>query len=286
MLIAISESTDVYGNLAIEECLLDAPPQVPVLFLYANAPCVVIGKNQNPWRECRLSLMAQEGVAFARRISGGGAVYHDEGNLNISVITSRTRYCEEKQYALVSRALEPFGIRAERLGKSSLAVNGRKFSGQAFCYRGQAVLHHGTLLARADLDRLRRYLGPELPGIETRAVASIPASVMNLSDASPGLSISSLHAALADSFRAMYSDDANGREPLVCSAEDLVAETIWRPLAQRNAAEQWLFDRTPRFEFSAGGRRIRVEKARLPEEGGRRFADWLAEQAEAALCQR
>ena len=177
MLIVQSQSTDVYRNLAVEEWLFDhADLRGPILFLCVNSPCVVIGKNQNPWRECRLSLMGKEGVPLARRISGGGAVYHDEGNLNFGVIVPRAEYCEEKQYELIFQTLEATALQhvnLYKMGKNSLAINGKKFSGQAFCFRGQHVLHHGTLLVNSDLDRLNRYLGSEIDGIETKAIASI-----------------------------------------------------------------------------------------------------------------
>jgi lipoate-protein ligase A len=208
MLIVQSKSTDVYRNLAVEEWLLDhAGERGPILFLCVNSPCVVIGKNQNPWRECRLSLMEKEGVPLARRISGGGAVYHDEGNLNFGVIVPRTEYREEKQYELIIQTLQKFGIKASKLRKNSLAVDGLKFSGQAFCFRGQHVLHHGTLLVNSDLDRLGRYLGSEIDGIETKAVASVPSEVMNLADAAPGLTVETLSAALIEVFKDMYGSD-------------------------------------------------------------------------------
>jgi len=190
VLIVTTENRDIYHNLALEEWLLDhADGRAPVLFLFVNSPCVVIGKNQNPWRECRLSLMEKESVPLARRVSGGGAVYHDEGNLNIGVIVPRTEYREEKQYELVFQTLEKFGIKASKVRKNTLAAGGKKFSGQAFCFRRQHVLHHGTLLVSSDLKRLGRYLGPELDGIETKAVASVPSEVMNLSEAAPGLTV-------------------------------------------------------------------------------------------------
>jgi lipoate-protein ligase A len=200
-----SDCRDVYRNLAMEEWLLDNAPELPVLVLYVNSPCVVIGKNQNPWRECRLSLMEKEGVPLARRISGGGAVYHDAGNLNVGVIVSRTKYVEEKQYELIFQTLEKFGIKGSRLGKNSLAVNDLKFSGQAFCYRRDRVLHHGTLLVNADLARLGRYLGPEVDGIETKAVASVPAKVANLSAFASGLTVGKLTAALIKTFQMLYA---------------------------------------------------------------------------------
>lgn len=259
MLIVSSSQTDIYRNLAIEEWLLDHAPELPVLFLCVNDPCVVIGKNQNPWRECRLSRMEKDDVPLARRISGGGAVYHDKGNLNVSVIVSRTSYKEQKQYELIFRALERFGIHGERMGKNSLAVGGLKFSGQAFCYRKNRVLHHGTLLVDADLHRLGRYLGPEIEGIETRAVASVPAKVMNLANDARGLTIESLTTALKDIFKGMYGDDGVGE----LGGDEIIPLTKLYSMAEKGTADEWKFCHTPRFAVNFDDRSIEVEKGRI-----------------------
>lgn len=265
MLIVQSRSTDVYRNLAVEEWLLDhAALSGPVLFLCVNSPCVVIGKNQNPWRECRLSLMEKEGIALARRISGGGAVYHDEGNLNVGVIVPRTEYREEKQYELLFAALEMFGIQASKLRKNSLAVDGKKFSGQAFCFRGQHVLHHGTLLVNSDLDRLNRYLGPEMEGIETKAVASVPAEVMNLADAASGLTMEKLSEALVKVFCGMYGSTG------VCEygSDETVPKAELLPLVSRLSSDDWRFAQTPRFQVLLNGQTLEIEKGRITNRDG------------------
>jgi lipoate-protein ligase A len=259
MLIVQSKSTDVYRNLAMEEWLLDHTPALPVLFLCVNDPCVVIGKNQNPWRECRLSLMEKEGVPLARRISGGGAVYHDAGNLNVGVIVSRTSYDEQKQYELIFRALERFGIHGERVGKNSLAASGLKFSGQAFCYRKNRVLHHGTLLVNADLKRLGRYLGPELEGVETRAVTSVPAKVMNLADAGKELTVEKLSAALIEIFQGMYGRSGAAE----CRGDGTVPEEEVLPVIEKRASTEWKLCHTPCFRVTLGGQTICVEKGRV-----------------------
>jgi lipoate-protein ligase A len=266
MLIVTTEKTDVYRNLALEEWLLDHAPRLPLLFLYVNAPCAVIGKNQNPWRECRLSRMEKEGVLLARRISGGGTVYHDEGNLNVSVIVPRTEYREDKQYELIFRALEPFGIHAARLGKNSLAVDGKKFSGQAFCFRGQRVLHHGTLLVSSNLDRLGRYLGAEIEGIETKAVASVPSEVMNLAEAAPGLTVKKLSDALIEMFRELY-----GRESGKSAAaggwerwsDDRFPDAEISLIAEKISSYDWKFTHTPRFQVNLNGQMLEVEKGHI-----------------------
>jgi lipoate-protein ligase A len=266
MLIVQSQSTDVYRNLAVEEWLFDhADRRGPVLFLCVNATCVVIGKNQNPWKECRLSLMEKEGVPLARRISGGGAVYHDEGNLNFGVIVPRTEYREEKQYELIFQTLEKFGIKASKLRKNSLAVDGKKFSGQAFCFRGQHVLHHGTLLANSDLNRLGRYLGPEVEDIQTKAVASVPSEVMNLSDAAPGLTVEKLSDALIETFRKMYGSGGvssfakASADRVECWSDADILEKIGAA-TQLLSSNDWKLNHTPRFQVTLNGQTLEVEK--------------------------
>jgi lipoate---protein ligase len=263
MLIVQSDSTDVYRNLAAEEWLFDHAPELPVLFLYVNDPCVVIGKNQNPWRECRLSLMETEGVPLARRISGGGAVYHDGGNLNVSVMVPRTEYVEQKQYELIFQAIalqEKLSI----LGKNSLGVDGLKFSGQAFCHRRGRSLHHGTLLVNADLARLGRYLGPELEGIETKAVASVPSKVANLAQFVPGLTVESLSASLIEQFKKMYGSGGVAEWWSDIDIEKNGAATQLFPMIGKISSDAWKLGHTPRFFFQG----LEVEKGRVVNRPG------------------
>jgi lipoate-protein ligase A len=266
---------DVFLNLALEEWLLTHAPQVPLLLLYTNAPCVVIGKNQNPWREARLSQMAAEGVALARRISGGGAVYHDEGNLNFSVLCARADYREERQVEWIFQTLERFGLRAARLGKTSLGIDGLKFCGQAFCFRGERVVHHGTLLVRADLCRLQRYLGAELQDIQTQAVASVPVPVANLSALAPGLTCEVLSAALAETFQDLYGGG--------CPAPALPAADALRELAERNRSAEWILGATPRFEVTMNGQTFRVERGRIVRSDGTPAPDFFKATPEEFL---
>lgn len=251
MLIFESESMDVYRNLAIEEYLMDHVNDCgPILFLWQSECAVVLGKNQNPWKECRLNLMEQEHVPLARRVSGGGTVYHDAGNLNYCVITSREAYKEEQAYELVSQALETFGIQAEKTGKSNLSVDGLKFSGNAFAFRKGRAMHHGTLLLATDLERLNRYLGSMADGIETHAIASVPASVTNL-----GVDKAALVEALKVSFTQVYENKgpSPGRE------SDLDSEKL-DAIYARQLSNDWKFCATPRFSVDVDGQRVEVVK--------------------------
>jgi lipoate-protein ligase A len=249
MLIAESQSLDVYRNLAIEEYLMDRVQDCgPVLFLWRSSCAVVVGKNQNPWRECRLDRMEQDGVPLARRISGGGTVYHDAGNLNYCVITSREEYREEKAYEMVFQAFEPLGIRAEKTGTSNLSVNGLKFSGNAFAFRKGRALHHGTLLLQTDLPRLGRYLGSMIDGIETHAIASVPARVANL-----GVDLETVSLALKKSFQTLYEDGIDARW-----TDKKPDETSLEILVERQVSDVWRYGATPRFYLEAKGLRMEV----------------------------
>jgi lipoate-protein ligase A len=264
MLIVESQSLDVYRNLAIEEYLMDqVVDRGPVLFLWRSDCAVVMGKNQNPWRECRLDLMRDEGVPLARRISGGGTVYHDAGNLNYSVIVDRTKYREDQAYEMVLQALKTFGVDAEKTGKSNLSVDGRKFSGNAFCFRKGRVLHHGTLLLDTRLERLDRYLGSMFDQIETRAIASVPAEVMNL-----GLGVEELSLALVEGFRSLYGDG----EPYYWSEAEL-KEAVFRPLLDRQISSDWHYGATPRFSVGQRGFRLEVVKGVVVQAEGQ-YAEW------------
>ncbi|MEE9368622.1 MAG: lipoate--protein ligase [Pontiella sp.] len=273
MLIFESQSKDVYRNLAIEEYLMDQMTDAgPILFLWQSDCAVVMGKNQNPWRECRLDLMKKDGVPLARRISGGGTVYHDVGNLNYCVIVERTEYKEEMAYQMIFHALDNFGIRAEKTGKSNLSVDGRKFSGNAFSFRKGRALHHGTLLLNTDLDRLNRYLGSLFDHIDTHAISSVPADVMNLN-----LDTTELSATLKESFRSLYG--RNGPSPDVHFELD---EMALMPLEDRQVSDNWKYGATPRFSLEVNGLQMEVVKGMVvdAENKAKPFVDF----ADSLLC--
>lgn len=232
-------TTDVFRNLAAEEWLLDAPPpQTPLLFLWQSSSAVVIGKNQNPWLECDTAALAGEGVTLARRISGGGAVYHDGGNLNYALLQPRAEYDRGQVFDRLADALRGLGIPAERMGRSSLGCGGRKFSGTAFCFRGGRALHHGTVLVNADLDRLRRVLQVPARRIRTRAIASEPAPVMNLQEVRPSLTVETLAAALAGAWG----------QGVVDRSEPWQTDARYGELCRRHTSAAWRWGRTPPFE--------------------------------------
>ncbi len=250
MHVVISNRTDVHENLAAEEGLLDhGDTGNSFLLICRNDPCVVIGKNQNPWRECAVAHLPAMGIALARRITGGGTVYHDRGNLNVSLILPRDGYQREAVMRIWLRALSSCGVAAELVDEVSIAVQGRKVSGQAFCFRRDRVLHHGTLLWRADLARLRGALAPELPTMETRAVRSRPMPVMNLAEvisATDEEGIALLGRAMADAFGAPWlMAHASPVDPFALPGhEERVA---------RLRSREWIYGLTPAFSCVING---------------------------------
>ena len=201
----ISSSTNPYLNLAVEEYLLETvKPNQLILYLWQNERTVVIGKNQNAWKECDLPAMERDGVRLARRVSGGGAVYHDLGNLNFTFLTCRGDYDVARQTEVILQAVRALGIPAEKNGRNDLTVDGQKFSGHAYYQTGDQCYHHGTLMVSVDLAPLEGYLNVSPLKLQAKGVASVRARVGNLADFCPGLTIPRLRQALVEAFGQVY----------------------------------------------------------------------------------
>ena len=200
-----SGSFDPFLNLATEQHLLDTVEGgCCLLYLWQNQNTVVIGKNQNPWAECRASLLESEGGHLARRLSGGGAVFHDLGNLNFTFLVPTEDYDLGKQQRVLLEACQSFGIPAELSGRNDLTADGRKFSGNAFYHNGSRSYHHGTLLVNVDGEKLSRYLTPTRAKLEAKGVPSVRSRVVNLMELCPSLSIDGLKKALVEAFEKVY----------------------------------------------------------------------------------
>ena len=148
----ISDSYDPWFNLAVEECIFRQMPATQrVLFLWRNADTVVIGRAQNPWKECNTRRMEEDNVRLARRSSGGGAVFHDLGNLNFTFSVTEENYDLHRQQQVILAACRLLGLRAELSGRNDLLAEGRKFSGNSFYAHNGRAFHNGTLLVDADM---------------------------------------------------------------------------------------------------------------------------------------
>ena len=200
-----AQGTDPHENLATEKVLMDAlGPGEAMLYLWQNLNTVVIGKNQNAWLECRTSLLEDEGGKLARRLSGGGAVFHDLGNLNFTFLMCKEDYDLDKQVTVIQKACQLEGIRAEKSGRNDLLADGRKFSGNAFYQDKIHAYHHGTLMVDVDKDKLGRYLSPPKAKLQAKGVASVRSRVVNLKELSPTLTIESMRANMIRAFEDVY----------------------------------------------------------------------------------
>ena len=197
--------TDPCHNLALEKYLMDhVQPGQCILYLWQNANTVVIGRNQCAADECRIPELEAAGGRLARRLSGGGAVYHDLGNLNFTFLARRTDYDVTRQTEVILQAVRALSVPAEKNGRNDLTAEGKKFSGHAYYRSGDACCHHGTLMADVALDRLGLYLKPAPDKLKAKGVQSVRARVVNLARYCPGLTIPQLRQSLANAFGQVY----------------------------------------------------------------------------------
>ena len=239
----LSPSFDGYRNLAVDEWLLDTLGKDDMaLYFYINANAVIIGKNQNPYRECNLKHMERDNVQLVRRITGGGAVYHDKGNLNFSFICGNNRYDEHAQFELILNAVRSLGIPCEFSGKNDLKADGMKFSGNAFCARKNTKQHHGTLLVNADLTKLTDYLNPDPKKMRAKGVTSVRQKVCNLCDFRPGLSTEQV----ADAVKSAFTNACKDVVDFVPSKAD---EEQISKYYEKQTSWEWKLGNTPEFDF-------------------------------------
>ena len=207
--IVISTQTNPYLNIAVENYLLSQPSDGEVtMYLWRNRRTVVIGQNQNPWAECDVERLETDGGYLMRRRTGGGAVYHDLGNLNFSFVVPYECYDLSRQFGVLQRAVAAFGLTTEVSGRNDVLCGGRKFSGNAFAKGRHQRLHHGTILIRTDVEELQRYLKPKPAKLQKHGVASVQSRVVNLGELVPELTAESLIPCMVEAFECEYGTPA------------------------------------------------------------------------------
>lgn len=181
-----SPYVDPYINLGVEETLLETcPPDTLRFYLWQNANTVVIGKNQHAQSEVAIERLLEDHGKLARRSSGGGAVYHDMGNLNFTFILDEAHYDVKKQMHVIARAMQSLGYNAVVSGRNDIEVDGAKVSGNAFLKRDGFGLHHGTILHSVNKEKLGIYLSVSEAKLKRKQVASVKARIVNLNDLKP-----------------------------------------------------------------------------------------------------
>ncbi|UYO36436.1 lipoate--protein ligase [Bacillus zhangzhouensis] len=251
-------------NLAIEEyCLKYLDPEETYLLFYINQPSIIIGKNQNTIEEINTKYVEDNGIKVVRRLSGGGAVYHDKGNLNFSFITKDdgdSFHNFKKFTEPVIKALQKLGVKAELSGRNDIMADGRKISGNAqFATRGR-IFSHGTLLFDSEIEHVVSALNVKKEKIESKGIKSIRSRVANISELMD-------QKMTTEEFRKIllsYIFDTNGDVP-----QYRLTEKDWEKIHEisrdRYQKWEWNYGRSPKFNlqhskrFPAGSIDLRLE---------------------------
>ncbi|GHV54466.1 lipoate--protein ligase [Spirochaetia bacterium] len=244
-----TEETNPYRNIGLEALLLEAvQPGTCILYLWQNRHSVIIGRNQNAWKECRVEKLEASGGFLARRLSGGGAVYHDLGNLNFTFLVPREDYDAEKQSEVILRAVQKAGVNAQKTGRNDIETEGRKFSGNSFYLVGDNYFHNGTLLVNADLNAAGVYLSVSADKIKAKGVESVRKRIINLTECSPGLTIPVLKKLLTAAFGEVYGLKSEPLDPQSIDPARLSA------LENKFKDPNWKYGKNPPFRFESSGR--------------------------------
>lgn len=223
----ISRQTNPYRNFAVEQDLMQhAVSGMAILYLWQNANTIVVGKNQSASAECRVDEFISNGGHIARRRSGGGAVYHDLGNLNFSIISLTSNAKCVRYQDLIKNALLEFDIRADFNGRNDLLVDGKKFSGNAKYTDGEVLCQHGTILISSNVEKMKRFLTPAQEKLNRNHIASVASRVMNLSEINRMLTVESMMHAIIKSCGAIEMDYFPD-EDYIDKYTDFYADETW-----------------------------------------------------------
>ena len=229
-----SDSFDPTYNLALEEFLTkNVVEDDIILYLWQNERTVVIGKNQNYWSEVNAPIAEADCVTVVRRLSGGGAVFHDLGNLNFTFILRKENYDVQRQLSVIIDALGNLGIKAEKTGRNDIEADGRKFSGNAFFKSSAGWYHHGTLMVDVDKEKLGKYLNVSTSKLQSKGVKSVKARVVNLKELREDITIEMLCEELYKAFGRIY-----GCDPIKIDPEEIDWAEV-ENLQERYSSWEW-----------------------------------------------
>lgn len=273
--VLLSASHDPYFNLAVEDTIFQAmPTSQSVLFLWRNTDTVVIGKGQNPWKECNTKRMSEDGVKLVRRKTGGGAVFHDLGNSNFTFMAGKPGYNKAISTSIVLDAMKRLGIAGSASGRNDLVVHAndgpRKFSGSAYREKSDRGFHHGTLLLHADLTRLAHYLNPDPKKLLAKGIDSVRSRVANLNQFYPEIDHSKICDSIQKSFFEYHQEQVEPETIDPNSTPDLPG---FEEIFQQQKNWDWNFGKTMQFShelserFAWGGVDVQldVQQARIAQ---------------------
>lgn len=246
-----NKNTDPYYNMAFDEfCLESLPIDEPVFFLWQNRPAVIVGLNQEVNTEVKLDYLNKNNIALVRRVTGGGAVYHDLGNLNYTIVgRSEDLERDYPEYAsILMKALQELGIPATLSGRNDILVDGKKVSGFAKRVCKNRLMVHGTLMYDVDLEVLPQALTPSASKLQSKGIASVRSRVANLRDYLPEVAdIQAFSQRLEEILSCHYTDTE-----YQLSAEDLAS--IQRLANEKFAQWEWNYGRSPKATLTHSAR--------------------------------
>lgn len=240
--IVISNQTNPYKNIAVENYLLSlAESEVITMYLWKNHKTVVIGQNQNPFSECNVSSLLQDKGYLMRRKTGGGAVYHDDGNINFSFIVPKDLYDLNKQFSVLQEAVRQYGLTVEVSGRNDLLCEGRKFSGNAFSKAKYQYLHHGTILIKGNVEDMKKYLLVKPSKLQKHGVKSVQSRVVNLNELADVTS-ENIVPLMIKAFEKVYNGKA-----VETSFDSLLEKPEVQNIFNEFASEEWIFGKWRNF---------------------------------------
>ncbi|MBR1572378.1 MAG: lipoate--protein ligase [Lachnospiraceae bacterium] len=244
-----STSVNPYDNLALEEYLLDfcKVNKKPILYLWQNADTVVVGKNQNVYAECNMGYMKEKGIIPSRRMTGGGAVYHDLGNVNYTIITTRDSFDIGKNTEIIVLALEKCGVKAFKNGRNDICTSKGKISGNAYYSDDSVGLQHGTILWNVDTETMGHTLIVSQNKLSSKGVKSVQARVSDVVSENDNVQISDIKNAITESFLenfniGQYDDHID------------VDASFLKELRDKYSSEEWIGGKNRDYSYSRKNR--------------------------------
>ncbi len=226
--------TDPYYNLALEEYLLQRVKEgMIILYLWRNDNAIILGQNQNPYLQCNIEYVNYEKIRIARRLSGGGTVFHDMGNLNCTVLCAKQDFNKEIYFQILFAALARLGIQAKQSGRNDIVANGAKISGTAFYSDGHACYQHGCILINSNLEKMFQCLKVKRDKIIGKDIDSVRSRVINLTEINSNITVEQVSMAIQMAFQEAYP------EYMERTVDDIAASDNYQRLLEKYSSWEW-----------------------------------------------